>query len=973
MQFAPHTPDDVAAMLAAVGVDTLDALFGHLPDQVRPTVPLDLPDGRSEDEVLRYLQSLADDNDVDVVCFAGGGSYDHAVPAIVPALTSRGELLTSYTPYQPEVSQGMLQALFEYQTVISQLCGLPVSNASLYDGASAVAEAVSMACAATGRARVAVSQAVDAPTRAVLHTYGHPLGRTQTLLHADDDRGDTPVVEVDGDVAAVVVAQPNAHGVVEDVRGWARAAHAAGAKLVVKLEPTAVGVLATPGSQGADIVVGEGQPLGQGLQGGGPTFGFLACTDDQVRRLPGRVVGETVDREGRRGYVMTLRTREQDIRRERATSNICTNQTLCAVAALIYLSWLGPQGARRAGAVLPRPHPARRTTARRGARRPGRGTRSGAEGVPVAAGHLRRRRGGAGVARPGLPGRSGPARRPLRRGRHGRRHRAAHRRRGRGARHGARGCPRRAPGRAGRAATGAAARRGRGRRHGRRRELGVPVIGGTQPEPLLFERSRPGRRAGRLPALDVPAVEPEDALPGVELADAPPALPEVSELQLVRHLTRLSHRNHGIDVGPYPLGSCSMKYNPRLAEAAAALPGFRGAHPFAPDATVQGSLRALWELERWLAELTGLDAATFQPAAGAHGELCGLMVIRAYHERQGDPRQVVIVPDSAHGTNPASAAMCGYDVVTVPSDDRGLVDVDALAGLADDRVAALMLTNPNTVGLFEVDIVRIAQIMREVGALLYYDGANFNAICGRSRPGDMGFDVVHLNVHKTFATPHGGGGPGAGPVLVSERLAPHLPAPVVVCDEGPGGQATFRLDHDRPHSIGRLHGFGGNTAVLVRALAFLLTLGGDGLAEMSGKAVLNARYVAQGVRDVLPLGYPDQPPMHEFVASAAALRRHGLRVGDLSKRLIDLGVHPPTNSFPLIVEEALMVEPTETEAREDLDELVAALRQAVADAERDPDLLREAPVTTPVRRLDEARAARMLRTRWQPDAPADAE
>jgi glycine dehydrogenase subunit 1 len=345
VEFAPHTDDDLAAMLAAVGRSSLDELFTHIPAALRPPGEPDLPHGRSEDETLQALGRFAADNATDAVCFAGGGAYDHYVPAIVGALISRGELLTSYTPYQPEVSQGMLQALFEYQTVISELTGLPVSNASLYDGGSAVAEAVSMACAATRRNAVLVSGALDAPSRQVVRTYGHPLDRAVTDVAYGPD-GRTPIPTIGPDVAAVIIQQPNGLGVVEDVRAHADAAHAAGAQLIVKLEPTAVGLLATPGSQGADLVIGEGQPLGQGLAYGGPTFGFLACRDEAIRRIPGRIVGQTVDGQGRLGYVMTLRAREQDIRRERATSNICTNQTLCAVAGLVYLSWLGPEGLR---------------------------------------------------------------------------------------------------------------------------------------------------------------------------------------------------------------------------------------------------------------------------------------------------------------------------------------------------------------------------------------------------------------------------------------------------------------------------------------------------------------------------------------------------------------------------------------------------------------------------------------------------
>jgi glycine dehydrogenase subunit 1 len=356
VQFAPHTSDDLEAMLAAVGVSSLDALFEHIPAALRPDRTLDLPDGRSEDEVLRIAAGFAAANEVDAVCFAGGGAYDHFVPAVVGAMISRGELLTAYTPYQPEVSQGMLQALFEYQTVIAELTGLPVSNASLYDGGSAVAEAVSMACAATRRNRVLLAAGLDAPSRTIVRTYGDPVGRVVDLAGLAPD-GRSVVDAVDDDVAAVVIQQPNALGVVEDVRAQAEAAHAAGAQLIVKWDPLAAGILATPGSQGADLVVGEGQSLGQGLQYGGPSFGFLACTDAQVRRIPGRIVGATVDHRGTPGYVMTLRAREQDIRREKATSNICTNQTLCAVAGLVYLTWLGPQGlVELARACLARAH-----------------------------------------------------------------------------------------------------------------------------------------------------------------------------------------------------------------------------------------------------------------------------------------------------------------------------------------------------------------------------------------------------------------------------------------------------------------------------------------------------------------------------------------------------------------------------------------------------------------------------------------
>jgi glycine dehydrogenase subunit 2 len=486
---------------------------------------------------------------------------------------------------------------------------------------------------------------------------------------------------------------------------------------------------------------------------------------------------------------------------------------------------------------------------------------------------------------------------------------------------------------------------------------GAPVRRSGPPgQGTLKDLSRPGRRAFSLPDLDVP----EEDLPDEDARREPPDLPEVAERDLVRHFTALSQMNYGVDTGFYPLGSCSMKYNPKVAEAAAALPGFQRLHPHQPESTVQGALELLWRLERALCELTGMAAVTFQPPAGASGELTGLLIMRGHHAKNGDPRKKVVIPDSAHGTNPASVTMAGYEVVQVPSDARGLVDLSALEKLVDDDVAGLMLTNPNTLGLFEEEIQGIARAMHEVGGLLYYDGANLNAIMGRVRPGDMGFDIVHMNTHKTFATPHGGGGPGAGPVSVSERLAPFLPSPVVARDPATG---RFALDHDRPDSIGRIHGFGGNFAVLVRAYAYVFLHGGDGLKAVAERAVLNANYLACLLQDAYPPAFPGRP-MHEFVATAKPLRRHGVRAMDVAKRVIDLGFHPSTVYFPLVVEEAMMVEPTETESKETLDAFAEAMLRAAREARDDPDLLREAPVTTPVRRLDEARAARHLKLRW---------
>lgn len=481
--------------------------------------------------------------------------------------------------------------------------------------------------------------------------------------------------------------------------------------------------------------------------------------------------------------------------------------------------------------------------------------------------------------------------------------------------------------------------------------------------PLIFELSRPQRRAWSLPEVGVDAPDIAELIPPEHRREAPPALPEVSERDLVQHYTRLSQRNWAIDVGAYPLGSCTMKYNPKVGEDAAALPGFTALHPMAPDGLAEGALELLGTLERALCGATGMAKLTFQPAAGAQGELTGLLMMRAFHESKGDARKRVIIPDSAHGTNPASVSLAGYEAHEVPSDDRGLVDLDALKVALDTDVAGLMLTNPNTLGLFERDILKIAAAIHEVGGLLYYDGANFNSIVGVVRPGDMGFDIVHLNLHKTFATPHGGGGPGSGPLAVSERLTRFLPAPVLEWDSA---KQRWYWDDDRPDSIGRIHSFHGNFGINVRAYAYLRSLGPEGLRDVAEHAVLNANYLRTLVADAFPTVFQGNC-MHEFVATAKPLRKHGVRGTDVAKRLIDLGYHPPTVYFPLVVEEALMVEPTETESKETLDGLAAALLQIADEAAADPDLLRDAPVTTPVRRPDEALAARKLKVRWTPE------
>jgi len=480
----------------------------------------------------------------------------------------------------------------------------------------------------------------------------------------------------------------------------------------------------------------------------------------------------------------------------------------------------------------------------------------------------------------------------------------------------------------------------------------------------IFERSKPGRRAATLPPLDVPERPLDELIPSHLRRERPARLPEVSEPEIVRHYNRISRRNFDLDTGLYPLGSCTMKHNPRLNERVAALPGHARLHPAQDPKRAQGALELMWLLQESLAEICGLPHVSLQPSAGSHGELAGLLLTRAYHDERGEQRTKVLTPDTAHGTNPASVTMAGYEVVTVATDDRGGVDLDDLRAKVTNEIACLMLTNPNTLGLFDENIREIAAVVHGAGGTLYYDGANLNAIMGHSRPGDMGFDIVHVNLHKSFSQPHGGGGPGSGPIAVSDRIEPHLPVPRVVRrDEGNGAAPRYDLDHDRPKSIGRLRGFQGNFGVFVRSYAYILSLGGDGLTEASETAVLNANYLLARLRQgragrYLPVAF-DRRCMHEFVLSGRPAKRElNVATLDLAKRLLDFGFHPPTIYFPLLVDEAMMVEPTETETKESLDGFAAAVEEILAEGEGDPESLKQAPYTTPVRRLDEAAAAR---------------
>ena len=487
----------------------------------------------------------------------------------------------------------------------------------------------------------------------------------------------------------------------------------------------------------------------------------------------------------------------------------------------------------------------------------------------------------------------------------------------------------------------------------------------TQNEDLSFEKSSPGKKGYKLAPLDVPDVDAAALLEDAMREDAP-TLPELSEIEIIRHFTRLSTWNYAIDLGMYPLGSCTMKYNPRVNEFVSRLEGIAEAHPYQPESLSQGALEIVKLLQDCLIEITGMDAITLQPAAGAHGEFTGILLARNYHESKGNPRKIVIIPDSAHGTNPATAASCGYQIVNLKSNAQGGVDVAALAQIVNEDTAAMMLTNPSTIGVFENEIHKIADVLHDKGALLYMDGANMNALVGKTRPGDFGVDVMHLNLHKTFSTPHGGGGPGSGPVACKRILEPFLPSPILV----KGSDGLLHWNYDRPQSVGRVRMLYGNFGMFVRALAYILANGPDGLRQTTEDAVLNANYIRKKLEDVYELPYTTSS-MHEVVFSDKRQTKNGIKTGDIAKRLIDYGFHPYTTSFPLIVPGALMIEPTESESREELDLFIDAMRQIAREVDENPEIVTSAPHSTRISRLDETTAARKPVLRWKAPAAND--
>ncbi len=900
MAYIPLTPEDEKAMLKTIGVAKLDDLFADVPpDQILKN-GLNLPAGLTEPELRRFFHMLGKNNQPvsDRPCFLGAGVYYHDVPAAVKAVVTRPEFLTSYTPYQPEIAQGTLQVLFDFQTYMVELTGLEISNASLYDGATAVTEAVLLAMRAKKSNDVLVSRALHPEYRQTLQTYLAPKGLMAREIPLAGTATDLQALQKMLVPNAVVVIQyPNFLGTIEDLQTLASACHEKGAYLVAAVaEAMNLALLPSPGSLGADLCAGSAQSFGNALCYGGPHAGFLTSRMADIRQMPGRIVGGTTDKAGREGLVLTFQAREQHIRRERAMSNVCTTMSLMANFASAWLYFKGGVGAQASA-------------------------QAGAAAAFSLAENLKKIKGFEVLTS---------------------------------------------------------------------NYANEFVIKGPKPEladflaewglvaPFDLSKDYPELKDCVL-AATTELTAPEDletflsaaeefagvkhpgkphgkptALPAWIPSRPAPAIRAHSEVETVRYYTKLARMNFCIDDGFYPLGSCTMKYNPKVNEEIAGHENWANLHPAQREDEVQGALQVMYDLEYWLKEITGCHALTLQPAAGAQGELTALLMARKYFEDRGETKRVnVLVPDSAHGTNPASATMAGWNTVSIPTDKRGNLDVAALKAKVGKDTAVLMLTNPSTLGLFEENILEVAKIVHDAGGLVYYDGANLNAIVGICRPADMGFDLVHLNLHKTFSQPHGGGGPGSGPVGCTRKLEPFLPEPRVMKQGN-----RYYLKSGSPLSIGRMKGNVGNHSVLVRSLAYCRRNGKEGLERIGRIATLNANYMLARLKDHYPVPY-DRICKHEFVLSAEPLKkRFGITAFDIAKRLIDFNYHPPTVYFPLVVPEAIMIEPTETEPKATLDEFIEVMIRIRREIETNPELLHDAPHHTPVSRMDDVKAVK---------------
>ncbi|WP_428243466.1 aminomethyl-transferring glycine dehydrogenase subunit GcvPB [Gynuella sp.] len=878
--YVVHSEQEVQAMLASMGLTDTEQLLHAIPKSIRLDRDLSLPAPLEEEQLDVLVRQIARNNRtvLDRISFLGGGLYEHSVPAVVDYLSERGEFLTGYTPYQPKMSQGLLEVLWEYQCQMQKLLGVSTVNTSSYDGSTAFVDAFNMVhfTADEGeRCCFQLSAAVWPQTQQILESS--LVGKAELfrpITWKDDGRIDLDILETQFVISppnAFGFQCPNAFGVMEDIPAVVALCKKYHVTSVLYYHPMLSGVFASPGELGVDIVCGEGQMLGNHLNAGGATFGFLGCQASFADAIPGRIVGVQYDAAQQSSYALIREEREQHIARDKATSNICSNQTHCVIRAAIYLALRGSEGLKR---IALKNAEAAHDFATELTRIEGINLRFHApffnEFVIEVKGDVqlllvwlqaRNIYGGTDLASMGMDN-----------------------------------CLRLAV---------------------TETKTQVQLDEALAAFQEYFGQARQSDQSCHCASTDFYTV-----LPAASDSESVPAL---AEREVVRHYTLLSYKNYSVDTGMYPLGSCTMKYNPKRNDKYAAMDAFRYVHPLQPTKEMQGTLQILAELETYIIELTGMSAVSLQAAAGAQGELMGLLMMRKHFGSKGERRNTLLIADSAHGTNPSSAAMAGFRCEIVATNAEGMLDIHDLQSRMTGDVAGLMITNPSTLGLFEENIETVAEIVHGNGGLLYYDGANMNALMGLVRPGDMGFDIVHLNAHKTLSTPHGGGGPGAGPVAVTAALARYLPLPRI--QYSPDTQ-SYTVGNDYPASIGTLKQYLGHFSVLIRAWAYIRTLGAKGLREASEYAILNANYVQYHLSTCFPTVF-DKTCMHECLLNADSVDKSVQEISDI---IIAQGFHPPTMVgagcvwFPGALSKAILIEPTETESKSTLDAFIQAMK-----------------------------------------------
>lgn len=909
MNYTPHRRKDIREMLKIIEVKNIDELFEDIPEDLKKT-SFYLPHGLAQLQLLRLSHEIARKNKApEYLSFLGAGAYEHHIPSVVKEIISLPGFLTPYTPYQAEASQGNLETIFDFQTLVCELTGMEATNdpiydgavnASMYDGPTALAEAVVMAMRISGKNKIIFLRTVNPLWLKVVETL-IPSAQIQ-MVPFHNGTSDLELLETvcDDKTAAVVLQYPNFFGCLEEVGEIEKIAHRENALLVACANPIALGILKSPGEWNADIVVGDGQPLGIPLNFGGPYLGFFATRMKWLRQMPGRIVGRTTEKDDKTktAYALILQTREQHIRRERASSNICTNSNLNAVAFAATLLSLGSEGLEKLAWLN---FGAAQDLRRKICQIPGFNLRFTASFFNEFV----------------IDSETAP-------------------------------------------------------RILNEKLLEKGIIGGLTLENFFPELKNASlwcatetKNEADIDKLFCALAEitnvtkkdfvtlqkenslPKPLLPKKFLREKKPQIPKIPEEELLEMFIKRSEKNFAVDTHFYPLGSCTMKLSPKENEEAVKNWRFQKLHPLAPEEFCQGTLQILWETQRMLSEICGMSQFSLQPLAGAHGELTGLLMTKAYYKKRGEnQRNVILIPDTSHGTNPASAARAGFEIVTVKSTAGGEIDLDDLAKKVNEKTAALMITLPNTLGLFEKRILEISEIIHQAGGLVYMDGANLNALLGIAKPGKMGADVIHLNLHKTFSAPHGGGGPGSGPIGVTEKLIGFLPVPIASkssCDK-------YYLHYDLPDSIGKVSGFYGNIGVILKTYFYLRALGKESLKKVSQMAVLNANYLRVLLRDYYELPHR-RICMHEFV-----LKLDPQTATNVAKRLLDYGFHAPTVSFPFLG--ALMIEPTETENKETLDEFAEAMIEIAKELKENPELVQAAPHNTPVKRVDQTAADR---------------